>query len=237
MDPINSGTSTERIIRSLLLSILVDVFAMYFLYDGYVGYPRKNAEQLASLLGLPAAQAPAPNMALTSKRGKALAESVRAGQGLDKLAAELGAPAIRQPDAAYFLGRGGWLKAETEGELVWSAKWYDGPHTEADQSIQRLIGWLLVAGGVAAMLNLMRVIMTRAQLSDAGLQVTGHALIPFETMTALHCSESSGICVLDYSASGQTWKLRLDPYLYKQAAEISRAIAERKSFSLSAVRP
>ena len=86
------------------------------------------------------------------------------------------------------------------------------------------------------MLNLMRVIMTRAQLSDMGLQVTGHALIPFEAMTGLQCSESSGVCVLDYSASGQSWKLGLDPYLYKQAAEISRAIAARKSFSFSALR-
>lgn len=231
MNPINSGTSNERIVRSVLLCILVDVFAMYFLYDGYVGYPKKNAEQLATLLGLPAAQAPTPNDALTAERGKALAESVRAGQGLDKFSTEFGAPAIRQADAAYFVGPGGWLKAEMQGDMVRSAKWSDGPHTEADQSIQRLLGWLLVVGGLAAMLNLLRVIMTRAQLTDAGLLVTGHKLIAFEAMTGLRCSESSGICTLEYAASGQSWTLRLDPYVYKQAAEISRAIAERKGFA------
>jgi hypothetical protein len=232
MNPINSGTSTERIIRSLLLCVLVDVFAMYFLYDGYVGYPRKNAEQLTKLIGLPPEQAPVPNDTVTAERGRALAETVRAGGDLGTLSGELGPPGLRQSDAAFFVGPGGWLKADLRGDMLVSARWYDGPHSEADQSIQRIIGWLLVAGGLAAMLNLIRVIMTRAQLSEAGLQVTGHRPIPFEAMTGLRHSDSSGVGVLEYTASGQSWTLRLDPYIYRQADEIARVIADRKGFAL-----
>jgi|CXWL01.1.fsa_nt_gi hypothetical protein len=231
MTPINSGTSIERIVRSLLLSLLVDVFAVMYLYDGYMGYSQKNAVQVATLLGLPASAAPAPNPQLTSERGRKLADTVRVGEPLDKLSTELGAPSIRQADAAYFLGPGGWLKVELDQDRVRTAKWFDGPHSESDQSIQRLIGYILVVVGFAATLNLARVIATRAQLTEAGFQVTGRPLVPFEAMTALRSSSSTaGVNELDYTHNGQSATLRLDPYLYKHAAAISQAIAERKGF-------
>jgi hypothetical protein len=235
MTPITSITSIERIARSLLLSLLVDVFAVMYLYDGFVGYQQKNAVQLATLLGLPAAAAPAPNPELSAERGRKLAETVRAGEPLDKLSAELGAPGIRQADAAYFLGAGGWLKVEIDQDRMRSVKWFDGPHTQSDQSIQRLIGYILVVVGFVATLNLGRVIATRALLTDAGLQVTGRPLVPFDSMTALRAfSSAAGVNDLDYSLNGQSATLRLDPYLYKNAAAISKAIADRKGFPLAA---
>jgi hypothetical protein len=231
MTTITSRTSTERIVRSLLLSLLVDVFAIYFLYDGYVGYPQKNAVQFASLFGKSVAEAPAPNSQVTAERGRRITESMRAGEPLEKVTAEFGPPAVRQADAAYFLGPGGWLKVDVEGDRVRAAKWFDAPHTESDQSIQRILGWILVAVGFAATLNLARVLATRAQLTDAGLQVTGRSLVPFESMTALrHSTSAAGVSELDYSHNGQSSTLRLDPYLYKEASNIARAIAERKGF-------
>ena len=232
MTPIHSRTSTERIVRSLLLSLLVDVFAVMYLYDGFVGYPQKNAVQFTMLLGRSAADSFAPNSQLTAERGRRFAETLRAGQPPDKTATELGPPTVRQDNAAYFLGPGGWLKVELDRDRVISAKWFDGPHTESDQSIQRLIGWILVLVGFAATLNLGRVIATRASLTDAGLQVTGRPLVSFESMTALRSSSSAaGVSELDYTHDGQSATLRLDPYLYKNAVAISQAIAERKGFS------
>jgi hypothetical protein len=234
MTQITSRTSTERIVRSLLLSLLVDVFAVYFLYDGYVGYPQKNAVQFASLFGQSAGEAPAPNPRLTAGQARRVVESTSAGAPLDKISAELGPPAMRQADAAYFLGPGGWLKVDIDGDRSRSAKWFDAPHTESDQSIQRLIGWMLVALGIAATLNLARVFATRAQLTDAGLQVTGRPLVPLESITAVRTSTSAaGVSEIDYSHKGQMATLRLDPYLYKEAAAIAHAIAERKGFAVS----
>lgn len=232
MTPINSRSSTERIVRSLLLSLMVDVFAVYFLYDGYVGYPQKNAVQFANLFGQSAAHAPSPSPQVTADRGRRMAQSMRVGEPLDKVSTDLGPPAVRQADAAYFLGPGGWLKVDIEGDRVRSAKWFDAPHTESDQSIQRMIGWILVIVGFAATLNFARVLATRAQLTDAGLQVTGRPLVPFESMTALRSSTSAaGVSELDYSHDGQKVTVRLDPYLYKDAAAIAQAIAERKGFA------
>ncbi len=232
MTPIISGTSTERIVRSLLLSLFVDVFAVYFLYDGYVGYPQKNALQLGTLLGLPVPTAtmPAPN--LTAERGRKLAETHRAGEPLEKLSSEFGAPAFQQVDAAYFLGPGGWLKVDLDGTRAKAAKWSDAPHTEADQAIQKFIGWLLVVVGVGATLNVGRVMSTRARLTDEGLLVTGRSPIPFEAMTALR--PSNGSSSLDYVQGDRPATLRLDPYIYKNASEIAQAIADRKGFSVAA---
>jgi len=237
MTPILSGTSTERILRSLLLSLLVDVFAVMFLYDGYVGYAQENAKQFASLLGLQTAAVPSPNSQLSAARGEQIAQVARPGEPIDKIVAEIGPASHRQDGAAYFLGPGGWLQLDSDGNTIRDAKWVAAPHTEADQKFQRWIGWILVVVGFAATINLGRVLATRAQLTDAGLQVTGRPLIPFESMTALRASTSSAeASELAYTHSGDSKTLRLDPYLYKKAGAISQAIAERKGFTFASTR-
>ena len=229
MTPIESRTSTERILRALLLSLLVDVFAVMFLYDGYVGYARKNAAHLVALLGLQT-DPPSSNPELSAQRGQRLAES--SPISLEKLSAELGPPAIRQSDAAYFVGTGGWLRVDLKGDVATAAKWINGPHTESDQKLQQWIGWLLVVVGFAATLNLGRVLATRARLSDEGLSVTGRPLIPFEAMTGLRPSgTASGTSVLEFALNGTTGTVQLDPYTYKNAPAISKTIAERRGFS------
>ena len=44
MEPIHSGTTWERIIRTALLTFLVLGYAAYSLWDGYVAYPSVNVE-------------------------------------------------------------------------------------------------------------------------------------------------------------------------------------------------
>lgn len=232
MLPITSGTSTERIVRSLLLSLMVDVFAVYFLYDGYVGYPQANADQLAKLLGAAAAQAPAPNSAITAERGRNAADALRPGETLDKLIGEFGPSAYRDSGAAYFLGPGGWLKADLDADRVRALKWFDAPHSEADMLIQRILGWTLLACGVVATLNLARVLSTRAQLSDEGLRVSGRGVVPFDAMTGLRPPNTkSQVSELDFTVGSRPQTLRLDPYMYKEADAIAQAIAERKGFA------
>lgn len=231
MNSIISGTSTERIIRSLLFSLLVDFFAVYFLYDGHVGYPHKNMVQLASLMGLSAAEAPAPNPEMTEARGLKLAETIRAGETLEKLTADLGNPPIRQSDAVYYPGPGGWLLVQLDRDRVREARWTKGPHSEADQKIQKWIGWGLIAVGLAATLNLARVIGTRASLTAEGLRVSGRPIIPLASMTALkQVGQNFNVSDLEYAADGATKSLRLDPYMFKQARAIAQEIASQKGW-------
>ena len=51
MQAIHSGTTTERLVRAVLLVIMLTGFAAWYLWDGHVGYPRANARALIELLG------------------------------------------------------------------------------------------------------------------------------------------------------------------------------------------
>jgi hypothetical protein len=51
-------------------------------------------------------------------------------------------------------------------------------------------------------------------------------------MTGLRNSGgASGTTALEYTLNGTTGTVQLDPYTYKHAAQISKAIADRRGFS------
>lgn len=233
MTPIISGTTVERIIRTLLFSVLVDVFAVLYLWDGYVGYQRQNARELAKLLGLPTDAAPPTQGELSTVEGRRLAAELKPGEELSKVAGHFGSPSVRLPDAAYFLGPGGWLKLGMRGDRVQEATWTSAGHTESDQQLQRWIGFVLLVVGVGATFQLARVLSTRATLSDAGLRIGGRPPIPFEAMTELRKPASGrvGIVELAYESDGRSGVVRLDDYVIKKLPAIVAAICERKGLS------
>jgi hypothetical protein len=233
MTPIISGTTVERLIRTLLFSVLVDVFAVLYFWDGYVGYQRQNAQEFAKLLGLPTDAAPPIHGELSSAAGRRLAAELKSGEELSKAAEHLGSPSVRQPDAAYYLGPGGWLKLSLRGDRVQEATWKKAGHTESDQQLQRWIGFVLLFVGVGATLQLARVLSTRATLSDSGLRIVGRPPIPFEAMTELRKPASGrvGIVELVYESNGRGGVVRLDDYVIKKLPAMVAAICERKGFS------
>ena len=72
MHPIISRTTTERIVRATLAALLINGFAIAFLWDGYVGYSRKNVEALVQSLGLDPKQPPVIDEKLTAMAGDQL---------------------------------------------------------------------------------------------------------------------------------------------------------------------
>lgn len=233
MTPIISGTTVERIIRTLLFSVLVDVFAVLYLRDGYVGYQRQNAQEFAKLLGLPTDAAPPIRGELSTAEGRRLAAELKSGEELSKVAGRFDSPSLRQPDAAYYLGPGGWLKLSLRGDRVQEATWTNAGHTESDQQLQRWIGFALLVVGVGATFQLARVLSTRATLSDTGLRISGRPPIPFEAMTELRKPRSGrvGVVELAYTQDGLGGVVQLDDYVIKKLPAIVAAICERKGFS------
>lgn len=233
MEPITSGTTIERIVRSALLALLVDAFAVAYLWDGYVGYARENGEELARLLGVSANAVSPAYRELTPARGRIIAELVAGGAMLSTVAPALREPTIRHGGDDYYLGPAGWLQLGRDGTRITSAAWNDGKRKESDQLWQRRIGYLLALFGVVVTIHLGRVLATRMTLSDDGLWVRGTPLIPWEAITDLRADPSgrSGRAELAYSFSGRTKVLRLDEYVYKSLPAILGAIRERKGFS------
>lgn len=232
MQCIVSGTSTERVVRTLLLMLLIDGFTIAYLWDGYVGYAQQNASELARLLGLPS-DAPLPiNGSLTANEAQRLARDVKPGGELSTITSALGQPSLKHDSDAYFLGPGGWLKVQMTGDRIVSVAWSNGPKTESDQQWQRWIGYALAVGGLIVAVQLALVLTTRLSLTDEGLWLRRQRLIPFDAITALRADPGgrSGCVELEFSLDGSLQHMRLDQYVYKRLPEIVAAICERRGF-------
>jgi len=245
MQVIISGTTTERVVRTLLLMLLIDGFTVAYLWDGYVGYVRQNAHELVRLLGLPSDAAPPINSTLTASEAQRIVQTIKAGDELSALTTVLGKPSLEHGGDAYFLGPGGWLKVpaadlplsraasnHSAGSRIASAAWTSGPKTESDQQWQRWIGYALAVGGLIVTLHLALVLVTRLTLLDDGL-LLGKQLISLDTITALRADPAgrSGCMEIEYSVDGRLQRISLNRYVYKRLPEIVAAICERKGFA------
>lgn len=233
MEPIRSRTTTERIVRATLLMVLINGFAVAFLWDGYVGYARRNAAELVGSLGLADEASREINPALTSAEAGRLMQDVESGADAAGVAAVLGPPAIEHGDDTYYLGPGGHLRIRWDQGRVARVLWTDGVHTERDLAIQRWFGYVLAVLGVIYIIHFIRVVTTRVSLTDAGLRLGGALRIPFDAMTALRPDRSgrSGRAELEYTLDGQKGAVRLDSYVVKELPAIVTAICEQKGFT------
>jgi hypothetical protein len=228
--------------------LLIDGFTFAYLWDGYVGYARQNGNELVRLLGLPSDVAPPINSSLTANEGQRIALTIKGGDELSAVTAELGRPNLEHGGDAYFVGPGGWLKVpaadlplsraasnHSAGSRIASVTWTSGPKTESDQQWQRWIGYALAVGGLIVAVRLALVLTTRLTLSDDGLWIRGRRLvkIPFDAITALRADPAgrSGCVEIEYSLDGRLQRVGLDRYVFKRLPEIVAAICERKGFA------
>ncbi len=232
MTPITSGTTMERIVRTLLVSVLVDVFAVWYLWDGFIGYERQNAREFTRLMGMPADASPDVHHDLSSVTGRRWVDELKTGTPFADLVDRLGSPTFRRSDAAYYLGPTGWLKVELRGDTLQRATWTSASHSESDLQLQRWIGFALLAFGLGATFQLARVVTTRAALSAEGLRISGRESISFDAMIELRKPSSCrvGVVELVYEIDGRRNVAKLDEYVIKELSSIVAAICEFKSF-------
>jgi len=231
MQPIQSGTTTERIVRSTIPTLLVTGFAGAFLWDGYVGYTRDNARQLARTLGREAAAALPPiDRNLSADTAKPLAEQLRIGTPISQVHAALGLPAIEHGEELYYLGSTGHMVVRQAGGAVAQIGWIDGVHSSTDLAVQRWLGYILLPVAVALLINLGRVVKTRTSLTDAGLELPGGRIIPCDTVTALRLDPTAKgevVEIIYATADGNKKVAKLDAYVVKQFIAIVSALSER----------
>lgn len=232
MQPIHSGTTTERLVRSSMLTALICGFAIAFLWDGYVGYPRDNARQLMHSLGLSTDAAPVINQELTELLADRVLRDVPSGEPVERLTAGLGRPSFEHGDGVYYLGPGGHVRAGRRSDRIQDLAWVPGPHTETDLTLQKWCGYVLAVFGAVLVVLLVRVLRTRATLTQDGLHVRGKPLISFEVMTSLRPDQSrrgTGVRI-EYKLNDSSGVIRLDDYTFKRYDAIVSAICERKHF-------
>ena len=225
-----SRTTNERIIRALLVTVFVGGFAGAFLWDGYVRYAQNNAVQLVRSLGLDETAKLVVKPNLTADEARRLAQRIAEGAAFDTLAAMLGEPQLARGDDAYYLGPGGHLRIHQERGRVESVEWRDGVHTDTDQVLQRYLGYALGLVGIGLIVRLVRVVMLRVSLTEAGLKITGKPIIPWDAIAAPRAANvKSGRCIeLDYTLTDRRGRIRLDDYLVKDFDPVVTALCDKK---------
>lgn len=246
MDRIETGTTNERKVRTLIFVLMLTAFGLYFLYDGFKGYPAKNLEFLRQKL--PAA--PTKPLATNPKITKASLEELKARAQADlkpipraELLELLGEPAYE--DAAkqelYFIGpavfcriqlRDGSLKLDypEQWERTVFAEESD-KYRESDIEGQKLWAKIVLIAAVIGLIQLIRIVRTKVVVDDEGLLYNGRR-IAWDAMTALDISKyrQKGWVDLEYRDGEETEVLRIDNYKVNAFRDVVSALCARKAF-------
>ncbi len=232
MQSIVSGSSTERVVRSVIIMLVVCGFCMAFFWDGYIGYPRENAKGLLKSLGMKTDRPIAINEELTESLGREVVGTVSKGDRYAVVAQKLGEPTFERGDDAYFVGPSGYLAVRRQGaSSVSSARiddivWVDGTHSHVDLMVQLWLGYALGVFGLFTIFQLIRTTTNRVTLCDTGLTIRSRPAIAFESMREFKGTRGN-VAVLLYSVGGQDRTVRLDPYDIKEAKAIVEAISAK----------
>lgn len=234
MQPIVSGTTTERIVRTSIVTVMFLGFSAYSFYDGYVGYPKQNlTERLRTDF---AAAAPQTLPPISEKVVEGAETDIQPGSPVSGLADQFGIEPLKHTDPAsraesyYLFGAGGHIKVTTARGEITKAEFLKGPkHTEADLLAQKVMGIGVGLVGLIMFAHWLRVILTRAELNDEGLQLRGRPFVPFSAMKAFHAADfrKKGWMDLEYEVGGASRTVRLDDYVIKKFNPILDEICAR----------
>ncbi len=233
MQAIHSRTTTERVIRAVLLVVMVNGLSVAFLWDGYVGYARDNVDVLVKSLGLSSQPAPSIDPEITEERGRELAGAIGKRAPLADVTSQFGEPALEHEGNLYFIGPGGHLRVVVDRGHVTAVDWNRGAHGESDLVWQRWIGFILAGLGGFCLIHLFRVIRTRVSLTDEGLKIDRRAPILLEAITGVSFTgDARGEVVsISYDDNGQSREVRLGGYIVKELPAIVGAVCLCKGFS------
>ncbi len=234
MTAIVSPTTTERTLRTIGLLALFGFFSGWFLYDATVGYPHKNLKKAVEVLDPVPDELPPINERVTSKNIAALIPKQGEPTPMSEFVEKIGEPGWKNEagDSAYYFGPGGRLRLGLVGERVVRAEFTEGVHTEMDLSFQKVLGGMLVPLTLVMLLQLVRVVTTRVELSDAGLKVRGRSPIPFDAMQNFDATnyKKKGWLELAYQDGDRTRTVRLDDYVIREFRPIVAEICARCGF-------
>lgn len=248
MEPIRSGTTTERIIRTGILTFVLLGYSAWSFYDGWVGYPRKNIEQLVENLAEVPDILPEIDALVTGDRTRQLHDRIqnrakRAEPPITEndVLTTLGTAAVREDGKTYYFGPGGMATVTWLGGAATRVRWWDAPKNESDLFIQIVIGAVIGLGGLILLFQLLRVLNTRVELTDAGLYTNsqggmrfgGSPLVPIDSITALGTEDfkKKGTVEVVYKLdNGIEGSFGLNDYVHKAFAQIIGEICTHRGF-------
>ncbi|NOS99043.1 MAG: hypothetical protein HOP29_00260 [Phycisphaerales bacterium] len=240
MSTIISPPPAERVLRSVTMMAVLAGFSGWFVYDGFLGWPRQNlATSVQALFPIPD-PLPAIDSRITAPTADAVRGEFNAAGRFTRgdLLRRLGEPAwsgtVEGTTHAWYFGPGGVLKVAMTGDLVSAVNFQSGGHDESELRWQKILGFGLTPFALFAVFRLMRDLTTRVRLDDAGLKLAGHPAIPYSAMTSLDAARyrKKGIVTLAYDLNGSSRRVRLDEYAIRDFRPIVRIICDRRGFDV-----
>ncbi len=234
---IESGTTRERVVRCLIFLVVCGALAIYFAYDGYVGYPKKNLEQARKNFPKAVSTLPQANPNVTAERFAQLQADLP--RNLDEITDALGEPAYQDQKDAHFVGRYGVIRATLDGRRVSGLSWQKLEKSHADILFQQGAAYSLALLTLVTLVQFFRILRTHVVLDDEGLAYNSRR-VTWDQMTSLVTDKyhDKGWVDLAYKkADGTEHKLRLDSYKIKAFDEIISALCQRKGFTSPIAKP
>ncbi len=237
---IESGPTTERRVRTLLGFSMVAVFALWFAYDGWIGYPADNmekhleqltAEERAGIEGEPPVYE-----SVAAERDGAAAEALKqldlTRQGEALIALYGGEPSFRGSDAWYYFGPAHRVKLSLEGGMLRDVMPQAAQKSVLDILLQKGLAVALCVVGLVLGWKVFGVMRTRLRLDDEGLVYRGRGRAAWDEMKSLRTGEfeKKGWVDLVYTRGGAERLLRLDEYHLAEFAMVLNQICDRMGF-------
>lgn len=238
MQRIESPTSREHLGRLLFFLVACIGLGSYFLYDGYIGWPRANVPKLVEdFRPVPSeAEIEALKHKIRGDITSASKSEISPTDALSTVRDKLGEPAHEDKEgegAWYYLGRGGMLTVRHKDDTVTAVEWKDGSHLERDLQTQTLFAAICGVAALITLVALVRALRIKTVVSDEGLSPAPGRLIPWDAMQGLDTAtyKPKGWVILTHDEGGGKVETRLDSYRIRDFRAVMGALCERKGFA------
>jgi hypothetical protein len=238
---IECGPTTERVIRNTLLLIFIALFAAWFAYDGWKGWPEQNHREFLEQIPVDerplAAKGPIYD-SVTEKSVEQADACLRQGTGVAAQKAALaklygGPPTYENARGWYYFGPVYRVTLPLDlGGPAMKAAGQRGQRGVYDLVFQKFLA--IGLGGFALFMAwfVMRIRRTRVVLDEGGLTSRDKGPIRWEDMKALDISRFArkGCVDLVYNDNGTERSLRLNEYHVAAFEDVIDALCARKGF-------
>lgn len=234
MERIKTVSTVERIVRNGIFTALLLGYGVYFLYDGYRGYPQKNFRQARADVPADVQDEVSIDWSLNRARAE---DAVKKGEPYASVVEALGPPAWTGPiddtgrHRAVWFAPGGIVDViyNSRGVVLPASAWRDGQKKEHDLLVQKILGFALVPVGCFLLLRLLLMMTRGAEMTDAGLKPSGQPMIPFEAMKGWDATtyRKTGRLTLLFERGGESASYVMDDYKLSAFKKLVDRIVER----------
>jgi hypothetical protein len=238
---IESGPTTERVIRSTLLAIFIALFAVWFAYDGWKGWPGQNHREFLEQVPVDERPLAAKGTIYPSVTEKSAAQAeacLRQNPGVAAQKAALaklfgGPPTYENINAWYYFGPVYRITIPLEqGVPKMTANGQRGQRSAYDLLFQKMLAIGLGVVAVYLIWFVLKVRRTRLVLDESGMVYRDKGPIRWEDMKSLDHARFArkGFVDLVYNDHGTERSLRLDEYHIAAFEDVIDALCARKGF-------